>query len=113
MARTVADRVRRLVFERSLRPRRCGHADAARVREVTATDCPGCVEEGTRTVHLRMCMTCGRPGCCDSSSARHARRHHEATGHPLIRSAEPGERWAFCYLDDAYWPDAHGLADRT
>jgi len=49
-----------------------------------------------------MCLVCGEVGCCDSSPARHARRHFEATGHPLIRSIEPGEHWSWCYLDRAY-----------
>jgi len=49
-----------------------------------------------------MCLICGTVGCCDSSKAKHAREHHEQTGHPLIRSVEPGEDWAWCYLDKAY-----------
>jgi uncharacterized UBP type Zn finger protein len=56
-------------------------------------------------VHLRMCLTCGEVGCCDSSPARHARRHHETTGHPLIRSIERGEHWCWCYIDNAYIAD--------
>lgn len=111
MARSLGDRVRRVVFERSLRPRECDHADAARVLEPVETACPGCSAEGSKTVSLRMCMTCGQPGCCDSSPAQHARRHHEETGHPLIRSVEPGDRWAFCYVDDAYWPDANEIGN--
>lgn len=49
-----------------------------------------------------MCMTCGVTGCCDSSKLQHARRHHESTGHPLIRSVEGDEAWAWCYEDEAY-----------
>ena len=53
-----------------------------------------------RWVHLRMCQSCGHIGCCDNSPGRHATAHHAATGHPIIRSAEPGEDWSWCYVDE-------------
>ena len=56
--------------------------------------------KGTTTVHLRMCLACGNVGCCDSSPGTHASRHFEATGHPVMRSIEPGEDWRWCYQDD-------------
>ncbi len=56
--------------------------------------------EGGRWVPLRMCTTCGHIGCCDNSPGRHATAHHRATGHPIIRSAEPGEDWSWCYVDE-------------
>jgi Na+/H+ antiporter len=62
--------------------------------------CPACLREGTRWVHLRLCLTCGNVGCCDSSEARHADRHSHATGHPVMRSHEPGEAWKWCYVDE-------------
>ncbi len=101
---SASDSVRRAVFERSVRKRGCSHLDAIRVTVPEQTECGDCRREGTRTVHLRMCLTCGTAGCCDSSEARHARRHHEQTGHPMIRSIEPGERWLFCYVDRTYLP---------
>ena len=52
-------------------------------------------------VHLRMCQACGHIGCCDNSPGKHATAHYEATAHPLIRSAEPGEDWSWCYVDEA------------
>ena len=52
-------------------------------------------------VHLRMCQRCGHIGCCDNSPGKHATAHHAATNHPLIRSAEPGEDWSWCYVDEA------------
>jgi hypothetical protein len=52
-------------------------------------------------VHLRTCQTCGVTLCCDSSPNRHASAHARAAQHPVIASAEPGERWLYCYLDDA------------
>jgi uncharacterized UBP type Zn finger protein len=63
--------------------------------------CEACVEIGSEWVHLRTCQTCGVTLCCDSSPNRHARKHAESTGHPVIASAEPGERWIYCYVDDA------------
>jgi CPA1 family monovalent cation:H+ antiporter len=65
-------------------------------------DVPGCEEclaEGMSWVHLRMCQTCGHIGCCDHSPGRHATAHFEATGHPIVRSAERGEEWSWCYVD--------------
>jgi CPA1 family monovalent cation:H+ antiporter len=59
--------------------------------------CEDCVREGTRPVHLRLCMTCGNVGCCDSSVGNHATKHFQATGHRVMRSFEPGEEWRWCY----------------
>ncbi len=62
--------------------------------------CTDCLAEGTAWVHLRMCLACGQVACCDSSPRRHASRHHEQTLHPVMRSAEPGEQWRWCFVDD-------------
>ena len=59
--------------------------------------CEDCVKMGGRWVHLRLCLQCGHVGCCDDSPNRHATGHFHATGHPVIRSAEPGEDWRWCY----------------
>ncbi len=64
---------------------------------LTPEGCPDCAREGTRPVHLRLCLTCGNVGCCDSSPGRHASRHGKTAGHPVIRSFEPGEAWRWCY----------------
>jgi monovalent cation/hydrogen antiporter len=62
--------------------------------------CPGCLELGEHSwVHLRMCLTCGQIGCCDSSPNRHAERHFQESGHPVMRSVELGESWRWCYVD--------------
>jgi uncharacterized UBP type Zn finger protein len=61
--------------------------------------CEGCLLSGDRWIGLRLCLTCGHVGCCDDSKNTHATRHFEATGHPLIRSLEPGDRWGWCYVD--------------
>ncbi len=66
-----------------------------------ATECEDCVAEGLSVwVHLRRCLTCGHVGCCDSSPRRHATAHFESTRHPVVRSAEPGEHWRWCYVDE-------------
>jgi uncharacterized UBP type Zn finger protein len=62
--------------------------------------CEECVKTGDRWVHLRMCLTCGKVGCCDSSKNKHATKHFHITQHPVIRSVEPGERWTWCYIDE-------------
>ena len=65
--------------------------------------CEECLKSGDTWVHLRMCLECGHVGCCDSSPNRHARAHFQATQHPLIQSAERGENWKWCYIDELGW----------
>lgn len=63
--------------------------------------CPNCVAVGNGDwVHLRGCLTCGHVGCCDSSPLQHATKHFESTGHPVMRSIEPGEAWRWCFVDE-------------
>lgn len=80
----------------------CTHLDS--VHFLTLPDevegCEECLATGMRWVHLRMCQTCGHIGCCDNSVGNHATSHHQATGHSIIRSAEPGEDWSWCYPDE-------------
>ena len=66
-------------------------------------ECTSCVEIGSTWVHLRQCLVCGRTGCCDNSPNRHATAHYEETGHPIIRSVEPGEDWSWCYPDELFF----------
>ncbi|WP_327680427.1 UBP-type zinc finger domain-containing protein [Streptomyces sp. NBC_00467] len=61
--------------------------------------CAECDAGGTHPVHLRLCLTCGHVGCCDSSPMRHASAHFAETGHPVMRSFEPGENWRWCFVD--------------
>jgi uncharacterized UBP type Zn finger protein len=88
----------------------CSHLDTIAVTALPEPiiGCEACLEIGSRWVHLRMCMACGRIGCCDSSPNRHASRHAAAAGHPIARSAEPGEEWSWCYVDEV----AFVVADR-
>jgi hypothetical protein len=81
----------------------CSHLDQIHVTALPepVAGCEECLKTGDRWTHLRMCMSCGRIGCCDSSPNQHASRHAAAAGHPIVRSAEPGEEWSWCYVDEA------------
>jgi hypothetical protein len=80
----------------------CRHLEGVQVTELPAAiaGCEECLRIGSSWVHLRMCLTCGKVGCCDSSPNRHASRHAREDGHAIARSAEPEETWAWCYLDE-------------
>jgi uncharacterized UBP type Zn finger protein len=77
----------------------CTHLDQVRIKSTEEHVCEDCIKTGDRWVHLRMCMSCGHVGCCDSSKNKHATKHFKQTEHPIIRSIEPGERWMWCYVD--------------
>ena len=66
----------------------------------TLDGCVDCLAEGSRWVHLRLCLSCGHVGCCDSSPKRHATKHAADDRHPVVRSFEPGEEWRWCYVDE-------------
>jgi uncharacterized UBP type Zn finger protein len=78
----------------------CTHLDDARTITPGAEGCEDCLATGGSWVHLRVCMTCGHVGCCDSSPNRHATAHFAAVRHPLVQSYEPGEDWWYCFVDD-------------
>ena len=81
----------------------CLHINA--INEVKLANervCEECVKIGSTWVHLRTCQECGGTRCCDSSPNGHATKHAHATGHPVIASAEPGERWLYCYPNDVF-----------
>lgn len=81
----------------------CAHiASIDTVRQPQRRECEECVAIGSRWVHLRTCQECGGTRCCDSSPNKHASRHARATSHPVVASAEPGERWLYCYPDDQF-----------
>jgi hypothetical protein len=81
----------------------CAHLDAiSEVKLPQRMECSECVKIGATWVHLRTCQTCGVTLCCDSSLNRHASKHAHASGHPVIASGQPGERWLYCYPDDAF-----------
>jgi len=78
----------------------CTHLD--QIKEVTpsAKGCEDCLRIGSTWAHLRLCMTCGHVGCCDSSPNKHATKHFHATDHPIIKSFQPGEEWGWCFVDE-------------
>jgi hypothetical protein len=78
--------------------RPCAHIAAIKtVKHPKGSQCEECAKIGARWVHLRTCQECGVTLCCDSSVNRHASKHAVTLGHPVIASAEPGERWLYCY----------------
>ena len=77
----------------------CTHLDLARDVIPQTDGCEECLKTGDDWIHLRMCLTCGHVGCCDSSKNKHARKHYHASRHPLVQSIEPGEDWVWCYID--------------
>jgi Zn-finger in ubiquitin-hydrolases and other protein len=80
----------------------CTHLDRIEIIQLPAdiAGCEDCLKTGSTWVHLRMCQTCGHIGCCDSSPNRHATAHARTEDHPIVRSAEPGEAWSWCYVDE-------------
>ena len=79
----------------------CPHIEALEgVKPPKRHECEECVKMGSRWVHLRTCQDDGVTRCCDSSPNRHASKHARSSGHPVIASAEPGERWLYCYRDE-------------
>ncbi|MEO8033279.1 MAG: UBP-type zinc finger domain-containing protein [Acidobacteriota bacterium] len=80
----------------------CIHLQAIEtVKQPERRECEECVKIGARWVHLRTCQECGGTRCCDSSPNQHASKHARSSKHPVAASAEPGERWLYCYPDDA------------
>lgn len=77
----------------------CSHVTTVEAVTARTAGCEECLKSGSSWVHLRLCLTCGHVGCCDSSPGRHATKHFERTTHPVMASFECGERWAWCYAD--------------
>ena len=90
----------------------CTHLDHVHVTELpdSVAGCEDCLASGGSWLHLRICLECGKVGCCDSSPNRHASTHARESGHPLIRSLQPGEEWSWCFADDValLLPEVHG-----
>lgn len=80
----------------------CSHLDQVQVLDLpdSVDGCAECLKTGGEWAHLRMCQTCGVVGCCDSSPNRHASAHSHDVGHPIVRSAQDGEDWSWCYTDE-------------
>jgi uncharacterized UBP type Zn finger protein len=90
----------------------CTHLGTVRVTELpeSVDGCEDCLAIGGKWLHLRICLECGKVGCCDDSPNRHARAHAHAGAHPIIRSLEPGETWSWCFVDEVAMviPEVHG-----
>jgi len=80
----------------------CSHLDSIQVTDLPEPPlgCEECLKIDGRWMHLRMCLACGKVGCCDNSPNHHATAHFHESGHALIRSAEPDEEWVWCYIDE-------------
>lgn len=80
----------------------CTHQDQIQDVTPSAQGCEECLQTGDKWVHLRICMTCGHVGCCDSSKNKHATKHYQETGHAIVKSFEKGEDWTWCYIDRTF-----------
>jgi uncharacterized UBP type Zn finger protein len=88
----------------------CEHLAEAQDFKAKRRVCEDCVKTGDSWVHLRICLSCGHVGCCDSSKNKHATKHFHATTHPMVRSIEPGETWGWCFVDEMAFDLAQGVA---
>jgi uncharacterized UBP type Zn finger protein len=77
----------------------CTHLNTIRKVTPSSNGCEECLKMGDTWVHLRLCLSCGHVGCCDSSKNKHATKHFHSTSHPIMQSFERGERWKWCYVD--------------
>lgn len=81
----------------------CSHLDQIRdVTPMTPDGCTECLKSGDSWVSLRLCLSCGHVGCCDSSKNQHATKHHHATSHPIIQAFQTEKSWRWCYVDEMY-----------
>ena len=85
-----------------VRQKVCPHLEDAQPVTALSEGCEQCIALGDSWVHLRVCVICGQVGCCDQSKNKHATKHYHETGHPTIRSFEPGETWMYCYEDEVF-----------
>ena len=83
----------------------CAHVADLRPVTPSAEGCEDCLAIGDTWFHLRLCLICGHMGCCDTSKNKHATKHFAATHHAVVRSAEPGETWAWCYVDEVFFEE--------
>jgi CPA2 family monovalent cation:H+ antiporter-2 len=91
-----------ILFKPAVNKSVCSHLAQIRPVVPSARGCEECLALGDTWVHLRLCLTCGHVGCCDSSPNKHATAHFAKASHPLIKSLETGEEWGWCYQDQTY-----------
>ena len=87
---------------RRLVSRTCSHHDLIRTVTPSALGCEECLKTGSWWVHLLICRSCGHVGCCDQSPGKHATKHFQASGHPIIEGYDPPEGWGWCYVDEVF-----------
>jgi uncharacterized UBP type Zn finger protein len=83
----------------------CTHLDQIHKVKPKTKGCEECLKIGAEWVHLRLCLSCGHVGCCDTSDGRHATKHFHDTKHPIVRSLERGENWMWCYVDEVMFEE--------
>ena len=80
----------------------CTHTNQINQVTPSAEGCEECLKMGDSWVHLRLCLSCGHVGCCNSSKNKHAQKHFDSTEHPIVESFEPNEDSRWCYADETY-----------
>jgi len=80
----------------------CEHRDMIQDVTPSAQGCEDCLKTGDTWINLRMCLTCGYVGCCDSSPNKHASHHFKQTGHPIVQAFKGDEDWVWCYIDKEF-----------
>ena len=98
--KSISKVVQNLLSNDEIRQKGCTHIDMMQEVTPSAEGCEECLKIGDSWVHLRVCLSCGKVGCCDNSKNTHARKHYHDIDHPIIKSFEPGEDWVYCYPDD-------------
>jgi len=78
---------------------KCVHVKEINDVKPNTSGCEECLKMGDSWVHLRLCLTCGHVGCCDSSKNKHATKHFHHSHQPIMQSIEPGEDWMWCFID--------------
>jgi uncharacterized UBP type Zn finger protein len=91
-------------------PAYCTHFDQVHAVSLRTTGCEECEKTGDTWVQLRLCLTCGHVGCCDSSTNKHATKHFHGTQHPVMRSLQPGDTWGWCYVHEQMFDPMPGTA---
>ncbi len=88
-----------MLYRQALGQKGCDHLKLIKDVTPSAGGCEACLKMGDTWVHLRLCLICGHVGCCDNSKNKHATKHFTGTGHPIVKSLEPGENWMWCFVD--------------
>ena len=92
-----------MIFYYAIIMKPCSHLEQVNLGMQGKTKgCEECEKIGSDWVHLRLCLSCGHVGCCDSSPNKHGTKHFKETGHPVIKSYEPGENWKWCFVDEQF-----------